>query len=290
MKMPNLTYDATFKLTFKSPKTLFYVKAILETILKEKVDISKIEYKDTEIITNAFTNEKGKISDCYIVYKNKYNIIFECNNYNYKDLINLKLRYIYAIYNNSYAKGKNENNNQVFILVNINNFNNQDEDKAIEEYYYRNEENGVLTKKIKVINISLVKIKEKWDNKVTLSKQEKLFLYLSVNHLKEEYVKKIIEGDEVLMTLREELRKLSNDEILETLFDKDEEDAMELAGIKAYEREQGEAKGVIKGKEEGLKEGKKSIIRNMLKLNMTKEDILKITGLKEKEYDKLMSI
>ena len=272
LKMPNLTYDTAFKLTLKSPNTRFYIKALLEIILQEKIDETKIEFKDTEIITNAFTNEKGKISDCYIIYKNRYNIIFECNRYYYNELINLKLRYIYAIYNNSYAKGKSENNNQIFILVNINNFNIAEKYKTIEEYFYRNEENGILTKKIKIININLVKIKEKWDNKVTLSKQEKLFFYLGINHLKEEYVNKVIEGDDVLMTLREELRKLSNDEVLEALFDKEEE------GIKAYEREQGKI------------ENQKSIISNMLSLNIPKEEILKLMGIKSQEYDKIMSV
>ena len=59
---------------------------------------------------------------------------------------------------------------------------------------------------------------------------------------------------------------------------KEEEDAMEQEGIKAYEREQGKI------------ENQKSIISNMLSLNIPKEEILKLMGIKSQEYDKIMSV
>ena len=257
-KIVNLMYDRSFKIVFKGESTRFYVKEILETILDIKINPEKIVIKDSEIITSEFTEERGKIVDCYLSYDEKYHVIFEANKCYYPDLYDLKIRYLNAIYNNSYKKNVKSDPDQIFILVNINGFRTK-ELEGINEYLYKCKEH-ILTSKCKIINIGLEKIKEKRDNKVTLSKQEKLFLFLKVNHLSDEYVEEVIKGDEVLMTLREEIKKLNNDEILEALFDKDEEEAMELECIKEYERSEGKAEGLkegeIKGKAEGLKEGK----------------------------------
>lgn len=49
----------------------------------------------------------------------------------------------------------------------------------------------------------------------------------------------------------------------------------------------GEEKGIIKGRAEGLAEGAKSIARKMKKIGMTMEQIVQTTGLSEEEIEKL---
>lgn len=262
--LPDFTSDRVFKYVFKAKETEDYIVKILENILKQKIDPTKIEYLDTEIITSEFTSERGKITDCYILYNKQYRLIFECNKKYYNNLFELKLRYINALYNNSFKNGKEaKENNEEFILININDFK---ASKRVEEYYYKDGKK-ILTKKIKIINISLESIKEAWYNKTTLSELEILFLFLKIGHLENEEVNELIKGDEVLMNIKEQLRKLSNNEILEALFDKDEEDALELDGIRNYEREcgreEGRVQGEAKGEAKGRLEEKSDIIKTM---------------------------
>ena len=189
--------DTAFKKIFNNPDMMDYVGAIIETIIGMKVNPKYIHIKNTDILTKLFTPERGKITDAYFTYKN-YHILFEANNSYYDELYNLKIRYEFALFNNSYKSGKKTNNNNIFILVNINNF--KIGSKGKREYFFRDDE-IILTEKLKVINIGLEDIKKKWDNDGELSRQEQLFLFLKINHENEEYVQKLIEGDEILMSI-----------------------------------------------------------------------------------------
>ena len=53
--------------------------------------------------------------------------------------------------------------------------------------------------------------------------------------------------------------------------------------------EEGLEKGLEKGREEGREEGIKNIIRMMLSNGVTKETILKQTGLSNEEYERLIN-
>ena len=61
------------------------------------------------------------------------------------------------------------------------------------------------------------------------------------------------------------------------------QDFIEEIGIK-----EGEKKGKIEGKKEGILETKKEIIKQMLKYNMSIENIVKITNLSKSEIEKIM--
>ena len=50
-----------------------------------------------------------------------------------------------------------------------------------------------------------------------------------------------------------------------------------------HAREEGEQIGLEKGEQIGLQKGKKEIVKNMLKANMTIEQILQMTGLSKDE-------
>ena len=61
--------------------------------------------------------------------------------------------------------------------------------------------------------------------------------------------------------------------------------------VDSYEEgiEEGLEKGLEKGREEGREEGIKNIIRMMLSNGVTKETILKQTGLSNEEYERLIN-
>ncbi len=78
----------------------------------------------------------------------------------------------------------------MFIQLNINDFD-RDFQKRAEEYCYMYQKN-VLTKKIRVINISLVKLKKAWDNLVALSKLEKIILFIKMSQGNENEIRKLV--------------------------------------------------------------------------------------------------
>lgn len=74
-------------------------------------------------------------------------------------------------------------------------------------------------------------------------------------------------------TIREQLRDLDGWELLNTLFDPEEEEALELHYIKKYERDEGRKEG----RKRAMREIKNKMIRNMLKKNLSLDLISEIS-------------
>ena len=75
--------------------------------------------------------------------------------------------------------------------------------------------------------------------------------------------------------------------MLLTEFDEEKDWAIIAKGFE----EIGFDKGIEKGREEGIKKGKndklKEIINNMISNGITKDNIIKFTGISEKDYDNI---
>lgn len=112
---------------------------------------------------------------------------------------------------------------------------------------------------------------EKWDNKIILSKFEKLLLYIKVSQMNKRIINEYIKGDEVLMKA-EVLRELMEyEDSLMTAFNKEEEDA----------REQRLIQRTIQ------KETKISIAKNMLEAKLPIKVITSCTGLTSQQIKEL---
>jgi len=101
----DLTYDCSFKYFLKSKKTRYVLESIISLILDEPLEEVKKDLiiEDSELVDNFFKNEKGKITDILVTYKNtKINI--ELNRKYYKNIFENKLRYINNLYNASYIR------------------------------------------------------------------------------------------------------------------------------------------------------------------------------------------
>lgn len=90
-------------------------------------------------------------------------------------------------------------------------------------------------------------------------------------------LKKVSEGDDVMDKVNEKICKLSDDEILQGIYVKEEMDSwMKKLDLKY-------------AKEEGIKEGKKEAnmetARKLLKKGMEIKDIIDITGITEKQIE-----
>ena len=76
--------------------------------------------------------------------------------------------------------------------------------------------------------------------------------------------------------------------MLLTEFDEEKDWAIIAKGFEEIGYEKGIEKGKKEGIKEGMKEGKKDLIKTMLSKGLTKEDIIKYSGISEKDFDNLV--
>ena len=272
----DFTYDIGFKYLIKSINTRKYLIVIISELLNLGYEYvkNKIKVVDSEIITERI-KEKGKISDCIILI-DEFVIIIEMNRSYYENYRELKLRYVTSTYNNCFKKGEKYKRKKI-ILVNINRFKNI---KNISEYKLQENFENIYTDAIKIYEISLVKIYKKWYDEFTISKLEKYLLYLYLTSIEEEkIIKKLIKGDEVLMEIEKERKRLEENEEFIWDFDPEYERRLEENMKLEY--------ATKIGMEKGLKKEKKNIAKNLLNLGMPIDTIIKATGLSKKEISKM---
>ena len=113
----------------------------------------------------------------------------------------------------------------------------------------------------------------------SLSKLEKVLVMFQIISKKE--LREIAKGDEDLENMADIIEDLNEDEEIIGQYDKEKMDAwMNRVGLKQARKE---------GLEQGSNNKAKEIALNMLKKNMNIEDILEITGLSEKDIEKIKS-
>ena len=102
-------------------------------------------------------------------------------------------------------------------------------------------------------------------------------------------LKEVSEGDDVMDKVNEKICKLSDDEILQGIYVKEEMDSwMKKVDLK-YAKEEGIKEGKKEGLKEGLLKGKNEAnmetARKLLKKGMGIKDIIDITGITEKQIE-----
>ncbi len=126
-----------------------------------------------------------------------------------------------------------------------------------------------------IYHVNLSKIKDMYYNKDKLNTFEMELALMILDNKKE--LKKVSEGDDVMDKVNEKICKLSDDEILQGIYVKEEMDSwMKKIDLKY-------------AKEEGVKEGKKEAnmetARKLLKENVSIDVIIKTTGITEKQIE-----
>ncbi len=126
-----------------------------------------------------------------------------------------------------------------------------------------------------IYHVNLSKIKDMYYNKDKLNTFEMELALMILDNKKE--LKKVSEGDDVMDKVNEKICKLSDDEILQGIYVKEEMDSwMKKIDLKY-------------AKEEGIKEGKKEAnmetARKLLKENVSIDVIIKTTGITEKQIE-----
>ena len=275
--------DRAFKEVFLKPDNSDLLKALLEFILKIKID--KLEIKKTELLSGN-VNVKDKRVDA-IVHTGNKKIEIEINSQNKDYLHTRSTAYICNIYQSNASVGDTYNEDTDIIQVNLTwgLGRNNDEMKI---YKIMNEKGELYVKNFIIYEINMDYYDKIWysKNEEEIKKnQYMIMLDLDKKELENMPKDKIVDKYITNVTI-------VNDNPEFQKYMSEEEDKKKIQNSLLSEaKEEGISQGYTSGINDGISKGenKKSIeiAKNMLKKNMSIEDISDITGLSIEEINKL---
>ena len=275
--------DRAFKEVFLNPNNSDLLKALLEFILKIKID--KLEIKKTELLSGN-VNIKDKRVDA-IVHTGNKKIEIEINSQNKDYLHTRSTAYICNIYQSNANVGDTYNEDTDIVQVNLTwgLGRNNDEMKI---YKIMNEKGELYVKNFIIYEINMDYYDKIWysKNEDEIKKnQYMIMLDLDKKELKNMPKDKIVDKYITNVTI------VNNDPEFQKYMSEEEDKKKIQNSLLSEAKEEGISQGYTSGINDGISKGenKKSIeiAKNMLKKNMSIEDISDITGLSIEEINKL---
>ena len=271
--------DRAFKEVFLNPNNSDLLKALLEFILKIKID--KLEIKKTELLSGN-VNIKDKRVDA-IVHTGNKKIEIEINSQNKDYLHTRSTAYICNIYQSNASVGDTYNEDTDIIQVNLTwgLGRNNDEMKI---YKIMNEKGELYVKNFIIYEINMDYYDKIWysKNEDEIKKnQYMIMLDLDKKELKNMPKDKIVDKYITNVTI-------VNDDPEFQKYMSEEEDKKKIQNSLLSEaKEEGISQGIEQGYTSGINDGIKQTAKSMLNKNMSIEDISDITGLSIEEINKL---
>ena len=259
--------DRAFKEVFLNPDNSDLLKALLEFILKIKID--KLEIKKTELLSGN-VNIKDKRVDAFVYTGNK-KIDIEINSQYEKYLNPRNTAYICNTYQFHTLVGKEYNQQTDIVQVNLTWGLGAEEDVMIK--YMIMSENG----KLFVKNFIIYEINMDYYNKLWYSKNEyeiKKNLYMIMLDLDKKELENMPKDDIVDKYITNVTIVNDNPEFQKYM--SEEEDKKKIQNSLLSEAKE---TGYTSGINDGISKEKVSIAKNMLNKNISIEDISDITGL-----------
>ena len=271
--------DRAFKEVFLNPNNSDLLKALLEFILKIKID--KLEIKKTELLSGN-VNIKDKRVDA-IVHTGNKKIEIEINSQNKDYLHTRSTAYICNIYQSNANVGDTYNEDTDIIQVNLTwgLGRNNDEMKI---YKIMNEKGELYVKNFIIYEINMDYYDKIWysKNEEEIKKnQYMIMLDLDKKELKNMPKDKIVDKYITNVTI-------VNDDPEFQKYMSEEEDKKKIQNSLLSEaKEEGISQGIEQGYTSGISDGIKQTAKNLLSMNMTLENISKATGLTVEEIKNL---
>ena len=271
--------DRAFKEVFLNPNNSDLLKALLEFILKIKID--KLEIKKTELLSGN-VNIKDKRVDA-IVHTGNKKIEIEINSQNKDYLHTRSTAYICNIYQSNASVGDTYNEDPDIVQVNLSwgLGRNNDEMKI---YKIMNEKGELYVKNFIIYEINMDYYDKIWysKNEEEIKKnQYMIMLDLDKKELKNMPKDKIVDKYITNVTI-------VNDDPEFQKYMSEEEDKKKIQNSLLSEaKEEGISQGISQGYTSGINDGINQTAKNLLSMNMTLEDISKATGLTVEEIKSL---
>ena len=271
--------DRAFKEVFLNPNNSDLLKALLEFILKIKID--KLEIKKTELLSGN-VNIKDKRVDA-IVHTGNKKIEIEINSQNKDYLHTRSTAYICNIYQSNANVGDTYIEDTDIVQVNLTwgLGRNNDEMKI---YKIMNEKGELYVKNFIIYEINMDYYDKIWysKNEEEIKKnQYMIMLDLDKKELKNMPKDKIVDKYITNVTI-------VNDDPEFQKYMSEEEDKRKIQNSLLSEaKEEGISQGISQGYTSGINDGIKQTAKNLLSMNMPIEDISKATGLSIEEIKKI---
>ena len=267
--------DRAFKEVFLNPNNSDLLKALLEFILEIKID--ELEIKKTELLSGN-VNIKDKRVDA-IVHTGNKKIEIEINSQNKDYLHTRSTAYICNIYQSNASVGDTYNEDTDIVQVNLTwgLGRNNDEMKI---YKIMNEKGELYVK-----NFIIYEINMDYYDKIWYSKNEeeiKKNLYMIMLDLDKKELKNMPK-DKIVDKYITNVTIVNNDPEFQKYMS-EEEDKRKIQNSLLSEAKE---EGIEQGYTSGINDGIKQTAKNMLKKNMSIEDISEITGLSIDEIKSL---
>ena len=271
--------DRAFKEVFLNPNNSDLLKALLEFILKIKID--KLEIKKTELLSGN-VNIKDKRVDA-IVHTGNKKIEIEINSQNKDYLHTRSTAYICNIYQSNASVGDTYNEDTDIIQVNLTwGLGRNNEEMKI--FKIMNEKGELYVKNFIIYEINMDYYDKIWysKNEDEIKKnQYMIMLDLDKKELKSMPKDKIVDKYITNVTI-------VNDDPEFQKYMSEEEDKKKIQNSLLSEaKEEGISQGIEQGYTSGINDGIKQTAKNLLSMNMPLEDISKATGLSIEEINEI---
>ena len=282
-----LNFDLAFTSIFNKEENII----ILENFISTYLEIPLKEVKGNLKLLNRNLKKKNKKEskkevDLLLNYKGK-KINIELSNKVSMGVIDRNVVYVCNVHSRQLEKGdKNYKKINETIQINLNNFRCNEE--IVESYYLRNKKGKILTKKIRIDMVDMVKAKEmcytknetkiaRWCKLLTSKKEEEIRMIIGDDLMEKESKEKLLE----------EMNEFSEDEENIFLYTALPRSEMEQNTYIYEAREEGYNDGFKKGIKEGRNNVKKEMVINMLKKNIDIDTISEISGITKDEINSI---
>ena len=278
-KFYSCRYDRTFKEVFLNPKNEDLLKALLEDILKVKIEIKKILPTELIVGNNII---KSKRVDALILATNK-KIEIEINASINEYVYIRNTAYICNIYSTNALVG--DSYNQDIDIIQINLTWGLDYEESKREFRIIDKNGNVYVKNLLIMEINMEYYKKIWYSKDEKKiKENELLVMLDLN---EGELKKMPKSDKISEKYIESVTIVNNDPFFQEYMSHEEDQRKMQNSLIREAEDSGYEKGIKLG-EEKLEKEKIDIAKRLLNMYMNKEDIIKAMGLTLEEINKII--
>ena len=277
-KFYSCRYDRTFKEVFLNPKNEYLLKALLEDILKVKIEIKKI--LPTELIVGNNIIKSKRVDALILAINKKIEIEINASINEYVYIRNMA--YICNIYSTNALVGDSYNQNIDIIQINLTWGLDYEESKR--EFRISDKNGNVYVKNLLIMEINMEYYKKIWYSKDEKKiKENELLVMLDLN---EGELKKMPKSDKISEKYIESVTIVNNDPFFQEYMSHEEDQRKMQNSLIREAEDSGYEKGIKLG-EEKLEQEKIKMIKNMLNEKIDINTISKIANLSIEKINKI---
>lgn len=268
--------DVCMKELFRNKTVLkYFISAVLEI---PPDDIRTLHLKNT-FLWRKYQKQKQGILDVLAEMNDNAKVNIELQLKHYADWDRRQLFYLAKLYTEELGIGENYSLLKRCVAISILDFNLTDRKEYHHVYRLRDKRGYEFSD---VLEVHVLELKKKLEESGELEDWIRFFRAGS-----EEDLNMIKTKNPGILEAIREVREMSLSRRLRLRYEAHLKQVRDENAWKKYEREEARREGLAEGRSEGRAEGRIEIIRNMLALKMSDEDIMKFSGCSKEELDKI---